>query len=511
MWIINVILLLLILIGFLLSYRYREEWIECIDRKEHKLYLLYPFACLLLNKSSLIKNIINSSKTQNAIKALHITSKPDFILKQYWCKRLSQIILTIILFQILSLFAYLYDISNTSLINSKFILRPDYDQGSNEVKLKVNLVKDKVNREGQQDVPGEEFLEVEEERDITIRVKERRYTSVEVDKLFTKAFDYLEKGVLGDNKGYDAVIEDLNFTALIPGTSIKVRWIPKDSSVIQPNGEVHNDSLEEDGVTSSVTAVLQYYQYEQEKTFHFHILPRQYTEDELFSIALVDKITALDEESLEEEMQELPKTVGDYDLRWSSPDSGNQVTIFILGVVLTVILWVQGDQELEQQMKKRKAQMLLDYPEIINKFALLVNAGMTIKQAWYKIAEDYSNTQSLRSGKRSKRYAYEEMLSTTYELKLGVPELNAYEQYGRRTGLIPYMKFSSLVSQNLKKGMRGFTEILIYEAAQAFEHRKETAKRLGEEAGTKLLLPMMILMIIVFLIIMIPAFMAFRI
>ena len=33
--------------------------------------------------------------------------------------------------------------------------------------------------------------------------------------------------------------------------------------------------------------------------------------------------------------------------------------------------------------------MLLDYPEIINKFNLLINAGMTIRQAWSKITEDY--------------------------------------------------------------------------------------------------------------------------
>jgi hypothetical protein len=103
------------------------------------------------------------------------------------------------------------------------------------------------------------------------------------------------------------------------------------------------------------------------------------------------------------------------------------------------------------------------------------------------------------------------MLATTYELKLGVPENKAYEQFGRRTGLIPYIKFSSLISQNLKKGTKGFTELLLHEATQAFENRKESAKRQGEEAGTKLLIPMMLLLVIVFLIIMIPAFMAFQI
>jgi tight adherence protein C len=134
---------------------------------------------------------------------------------------------------------------------------------------------------------------------------------------------------------------------------------------------------------------------------------------------------------------------------------------------------------------------------------------MTIKQAWIKIAEDYKSLDSQRRG--IKRYAYEEMLTTVRELKLGMPENISYEQYGSRTGLIPFIKFSSLITQNLKKGTKGFTELLMQEAREAFEDRKEIAKRLGEEAGTKLLIPMMIMLIIVFLIIMIPSFLSFRI
>ena len=87
---------------------------------------------------------------------------------------------------------------------------------------------------------------------------------------------------------------------------------------------------------------------------------------------------------------------------------------------------------------------------------------------------------------------------------------DAYEQFGRRAGLQPYMK-ASLLTQSLKKGNRGLSEILRYEAKEAFENRKEAVKRLGEEAGTKLLGPMMILLIIVFIIVTVPAILSFNI
>ena len=40
-------------------------------------------------------------------------------------------------------------------------------------------------------------------------------------------------------------------------------------------------------------------------------------------------------------------------------------------------------------MKKKKKQMMIDYPEILNKFVLFLGAGMTVKAAWQKISSDY--------------------------------------------------------------------------------------------------------------------------
>ena len=48
------------------------------------------------------------------------------------------------------------------------------------------------------------------------------------------------------------------------------------------------------------------------------------------------------------------------------------------------------------------------------------------------------------------------------------------------------------------------------EMEEAFETRKSTALRLGEEAGTKLLLPLFLLLLIVMIIVIVPAMMAIR-
>jgi tight adherence protein C len=58
----------------------------------------------------------------------------------------------------------------------------------------------------------------------------------------------------------------------------------------------------------------------------------------------------------------------------------------------------------------------------------------------------------------------------------------------------------------MKKGSDDLLKALEYEVTDAFRQRKENAKALGEEAGTKLLMPMMLMLVIVFAIILYAAF-----
>ena len=92
---------------------------------------------------------------------------------------------------------------------------------------------------------------------------------------------------------------------------------------------------------------------------------------------------------------------------------------------------------------------------------------------------------------------------------MGVGEATAYEEFGQRCGNLHYLKFGFLLSQDLKKGSAGLVELLEQEAENGMEERKSLARKLGEEAGTKLLLPMMLMLILVVVILMVPAVLAF--
>ncbi len=128
---------------------------------------------------------------------------------------------------------------------------------------------------------------------------------------------------------------------------------------------------------------------------------------------------------------------------------------------------------------------------------------MTIRGAFERITSEYEKCE------KTEGYLYKEMKVTKNELLHGISEVKAYEAFGRRCGMISYLRFGTILVQNISRGAKGTLPILELEAKEAFDDRKELAKRLGEESATKLLVPMMGMLFIVLIIIMMPALWTF--
>ena len=210
----------------------------------------------------------------------------------------------------------------------------------------------------------------------------------------------------------------------------------------------------------------------------------------MFVVALNDELQAQSEQDeCLEETKALLKKVSEYDLA----QKRLQITA--------------GEQRQKEQRKKEIRQMQFDYPQLINKFSLYIGAGMTVRRAWIQIVKEYDKEKHYLG----ERTVYEEMRYTMNELKNGRPESECYEAFGRRCESPVYRKFGMLLSQNLRKGTKGLTNLLQREAQEAFEERKNMAKKLGEEAGTKLMIPLFLMLAVVFVIVTVPAFLTIQI
>lgn len=183
----------------------------------------------------------------------------------------------------------------------------------------------------------------------------------------------------------------------------------------------------------------------------------------------------------------------------STGDSSTGYMFSILSYVAFVGMPFVVDRSLNEKIEKRRLSIRMEFPEFVNKMTILVNAGMTISKAWEKIATDTKKDTPL----------FREMQYTLADINAGKPEAVAYEEFGRRCRIKEIIKFVSVVVLNLKKGGAEVVPVLKLQATECWEMRKSAAKQLGEEAGTKVLIPMMIMFVGIILIVVTPAILSF--
>ena len=159
------------------------------------------------------------------------------------------------------------------------------------------------------------------------------------------------------------------------------------------------------------------------------------------------------------------------------------------------------------ELDKKRQQLLSDYPNVISYLVLLLNAGMSMRAAFARLSLDYKKSLD-RGGKV--REGYEVIARASAEMEKGVSEIDAYMHIGQNMPEIRYKTFSTLLVQNMRKGSRELTAILEREASEAFEERKKQARILGEQAGTKLMFPMLLMLGLVLVILMVPAYLSFQ-
>lgn len=169
-------------------------------------------------------------------------------------------------------------------------------------------------------------------------------------------------------------------------------------------------------------------------------------------------------------------------------------------IALPVGIAVFTDKDLSDRVKKRRLSIQLDFPDFVNKLILLINAGMTVSKAWERISLDNAGSTPL----------YMELNLTVQEIRSGIPEHKAYEEFAKRCRIPLITRFVSVILQNLRKGNAELVPILRVYANECWELRKNTAKKFGEEASTKLLLPMMLMFAAILLIVGMPAVLALK-
>ena len=173
---------------------------------------------------------------------------------------------------------------------------------------------------------------------------------------------------------------------------------------------------------------------------------------------------------------------------------GNSKEALLFGAAIIVLLVWYMDEITKDKLTNRRDEILRDFPQVLSKLTLLVNSGMVLRDAWKNVAE------------KGNGILYEEMLQTCEEMKQGVAEIDAYQNFAERCEVKEIKRFTSSIIQNMVKGNAELTKFLREMSDEMWNEKKNMVKRKGEIANSKLLVPIMLIFIGILIVIMVPMF-----
>lgn len=361
-------------------------------------------------------------------------------------------------------------------------------------------------------------------------VSNRKYTREEADKLFNDLYDRTIKNILGKNTNFNDIKYDLILPTKYKQEGVEVLWEfePHDNNItenaqyfrkyqktISSNGKVNNENLKKDEIvkgylkfkfTAFINEELE--RYESPKyLIDIEIHSRELTKEEENRIEFIEKLSEANNNSKEKEVIILPIKLSNTKISYIEKKNLSFVVVLCLFIGLAFLVSYKDKKQKEDLEKKKVRKYILDYPNIVSKLLIYIGCGLTCRNAFIKIAKNYDD--NVEKGIQVRSPSYDELNIMANKLQSGVPEKLCYAEFAKNINYKVYTRFINIIEQNIKNGNATLMDTLQIEAMDAFEERKLNATKLGEEASTKLIFPLMIMLSIVMIVVMVPALMAF--
>ncbi|WP_408069771.1 immunoglobulin-like domain-containing protein [Butyrivibrio sp. JL13D10] len=406
----------------------------------------------------------------------------------YYIKKISTMLVVIFMGSLLAILAGYSAGRDPGMNNQGEILRGGYDQGEKQIRLRASSE------------DGENL------GDFLLNISEIEYTKEEAQRLYKQLLDSLSTTICGENTDLKHVKENLYLPDKVKGYPFEISWKSDNIDVLKSDGKTENDdiSFKEDKVM--LTANIKYKEFEWEHVFEVTVLPKDFTQDEVIYRKISKRITEAEENSKTKDRFLLPSETDGINLLWQEKYEDNSIVILIISIIAAISIFALGDKDLNKKVEDRRRGLILEYPAFVSRLVLYMGSGMSVRAILMRFSGEYK-IQLKEGGKSS--FLYEEITKSCRELESGVPELNVYEHLGIRCGCQQYARLVTLLAQNLKKGNSEMLKLLREESDKATLERMSYARKLGEEAGTKLLVPMIMMLLIVMVVIMVPAYLSF--
>ncbi len=174
----------------------------------------------------------------------------------------------------------------------------------------------------------------------------------------------------------------------------------------------------------------------------------------------------------------------------------------IAGGMLFILyaMYMSRYSRVKKEETEARESVIRDLPGFMNKMVLLVRGGLVLEEAFERAVDD-----AALSGAGEDSYFYGQLAAVRENVRKSNSPMSAeLEKFARRSGVRELMRFSNMISDNIKKGT-DITEKMLRESGMLWFERRKNSEERGRIAETRLTLPLMILIMVLIVISVAPA------
>lgn len=334
---------------------------------------------------------------------------------------------------------------------------------------------------------------------IELKVCDRERSSKEKEKLLEQAIKEIDKNVFSKNKDKENIDDDLVLSEKYCNGVVRASW-QTDGKYIDHKGKVKNFSLKK-AVITEVAARLNVGGKEKIYSFKVKIIPADLDTEAGLRKTAEGMLEKLEEDTRERASFSLPAKLGKirFSLEKKKSVKGFAICLMILAVVI-MLPWVEKERR-KEALKKRRKKLRVDYPDVVSELSLYISSGMSIRSAMNNIAVNY---EKHKLKEKAERPGFELIKEAVRMMNSGSLELEAYEAIGKNSGQRDFRKLSLILMENLRQGSQNISNLLERETVEAEEKMRLEVKSIGEQISTKLMVPLIGMLLMLMIVLMVP-------
>lgn len=463
-----IIVYFIFIILFILTFKIKNKKLDSLTKMSTIIYILLSKikSRKIVKKPDIVKNI----------KSLYFQNyNGNKLIDAYYVKKIKKFLIIIFIGNTLASFSFAsYLINSNSLVDFR-LNKSNPGEGTKKQELMIRT----------EDI----------EEKVQIELAEYKYSEKEFKEIIEKNYSRWQDVIADKNKSLNSITSNINLTNKFLEYPFDINYIIEEKDIINDKGEINFFNIKKPKKID-IKVIISYGEYSITKNINIRINNLPIDEVDKIKSEIIREVNVQNNNTNLKSII-LPRLINKKKIYYGSIAQDNSLVILFASIIIAIIVYLNEDKKLKEKVRDRKMELKVELPLFLSKLAILNSAGLSISNAIIRISSNKKNNSKI---------LYSELKILANKLKSGMSIRQALEEFSEKIDIPEYSKLCTMLYSNIKKGGNGLSEQLLLNAKSIYKDKDAVIKVKTEKAGTKLLIPMGMMLGVVLLITIIPAF-----